>query len=70
MPPLPQLDELCGKYRVSRLPVVDDDGKLLGIIANRDLRFIPESEFAALKVHEVMTRMPLVTARWCQAAKA
>lgn len=57
-----QLDELCGKYRVSGLPVVDDDGKLLGIITNRDLRFIPESEFAALKVHEVMTRMPLVTA--------
>ncbi len=57
-----QLDELCGKYRVSGLPVVDGDGKLLGIITNRDLRFIPEEQFASLKVHEVMTAMPLVTA--------
>ncbi len=57
-----QLDELCGKYRVSGLPVVDGGGKLLGIITNRDLRFIPESEFATRTVRETMTPMPLVTA--------
>lgn len=57
-----QLDELCGKYRVSGLPVVDGGGKLLGIITNRDLRFIPEEEFSTRTVRETMTPMPLVTA--------
>ncbi|MBE6485023.1 MAG: IMP dehydrogenase [Actinomycetaceae bacterium] len=57
-----QLDELCGKYRVSGLPVVDDDRRLLGIITNRDLRFIPEEDFATRTVRETMTPMPLVTA--------
>lgn len=56
-----QLDELCGKYRVSGLPVVED-GKLIGIITNRDLRFIPEDEFAQRSVRDTMTPMPLVTA--------
>lgn len=55
------LDRLCGQYRVSGLPVVDEDHKLLGIITNRDLRFIPASEYATTKVHEAMTRMPLIT---------
>ncbi|MCI1676188.1 MAG: IMP dehydrogenase [Ancrocorticia sp.] len=59
---LSQLDELCGKYRVSGLPVVDNGGKLLGIITNRDLRFIPEEDFPRLTVREAMTPMPLVTA--------
>jgi IMP dehydrogenase len=56
------LDELCGRYRVSGLPVVDDSGVLLGIITNRDLRFIPVSEWATRRVREVMTPMPLITA--------
>ena len=38
-----QLDELCGKYKVSGLPVVDEGGYLLGIIANRYLLFVPSS---------------------------
>lgn len=57
-----QLDELCAKYRVSGLPVVDEAGKLLGIITNRDLRFVADSDFATTRVHELMTPMPLVTA--------
>ncbi len=57
-----ELDALCAKYRISGLPVVDRDDKLLGIITNRDLRFIPESEFAVRTVRETMTAMPLVTA--------
>jgi hypothetical protein len=32
---------ICGEYRVSGLPVVDTDNRLLGIITNRDLRFTP-----------------------------
>lgn len=57
-----ELDDLCGKYRVSGLPVVDGGNKLLGIITNRDLRFIPEEQFASRTVRETMTPMPLVTA--------
>ncbi|MBB1576361.1 MAG: IMP dehydrogenase [Propionibacterium sp.] len=56
---LREVDEACSQYRISGLPVVDDDGMLLGIITNRDLRF---EDDATRPVHEVMTRMPLVTA--------
>ena len=58
---LEDLDELCGQYRVSGLPVVDENRTLLGIITNRDLRFVPVSTWADLTVREVMTAMPLVT---------
>ena len=44
---LEELDETCGQYRVSGLPVVDEDDRLLGIITNRDLRFVPVGEWAA-----------------------
>jgi IMP dehydrogenase len=58
---LEDLDRICGEYRVSGLPVVDPDNKLLGIITNRDLRFTPVAEWATTKVDEIMTRMPLIT---------
>ncbi|BDZ62886.1 inosine-5'-monophosphate dehydrogenase [Demequina sediminis] len=60
---LAELDALCGKYRVSGLPVVDEDNRLVGIITNRDLRFVSPSEFATRLVREQMTAMPLITAR-------
>ncbi|WP_404374297.1 IMP dehydrogenase [Kytococcus sedentarius] len=56
---LAEVDELCGRFRVSGLPVVDEAGKLVGIITNRDLRF--ETDHSR-PVSEVMTRQPLVTA--------
>src|SRR4051794_38388239 len=59
---LAELDRLCGTYRVSGLPVVGEGGLLLGIITNRDLRFVPPGEFETLRVREIMTAMPLVTA--------
>ncbi len=59
---LEELDERCGQYRISGLPVVDSDRRLLGIITNRDLRFVPVAEWATTKVDEVMTPMPLITA--------
>ncbi len=59
---LAELDEVCGQYRISGLPVVDGDQRLLGIITNRDLRFVPVAEWATTKVDEVMTPMPLITA--------
>jgi IMP dehydrogenase len=60
---LEELDEICGEYRVSGLPVIDQDRKLLGIVTNRDLRFVPVAEWATKTVGEVMTPMPLITGR-------
>src|SRR5665647_1057714 len=57
---LAEVDELCGQFHISGLPVIDTDGLLVGIITNRDLRF--ETDFSR-PASEVMTRMPLVTAR-------
>lgn len=56
-----ELDDLCAQYRVSGLPVVDGDRRLLGIITNRDLLFVPREEFASRTVRELMTAMPLIT---------
>jgi IMP dehydrogenase len=53
-------DALMGRYRISGVPVTDDSGVLLGIVTNRDIRF--ERDFSRL-VRDVMTPMPLVTAR-------
>ena len=58
---LEELDEICGQYRVSGLPVIDEDQTLLGIITNRDLRFVPVAEWASRRVGDVMTPMPLIT---------
>ncbi|MDN5892827.1 MAG: IMP dehydrogenase [Nocardioides sp.] len=58
---LEELDRICGEYRVSGLPVVDPDNKLLGIITNRDLRFTPVAEWSTTQVNEVMTTDPLFT---------
>ena len=60
---LAELDALCAKYRVSGLPVVAPDRTLVGIITNRDLRFVNPSEFASRRVSDHMTPMPLITAR-------
>jgi IMP dehydrogenase len=55
-----EADELMGKYKISGVPIVDNKGKLVGIITNRDMRFI--SDYNA-KISEVMTREEdLVTA--------
>ncbi len=59
---LEDLDARCGQYRVSGLPVIDDDGTLLGMITNRDLRFVPVAEWGDTLVGNVMTPMPLITA--------
>ena len=59
---LAEWDQLCGRYRISGLPVVDSDGVLLGIITNRDTRFVPGDEYETTPVHEIMTKMPLITA--------
>ncbi|NLN00199.1 MAG: CBS domain-containing protein, partial [Campylobacteraceae bacterium] len=51
--------EIMAEFRISGVPVVDKDKKLIGILTNRDLRF--EQDFERL-VEEAMTKMPLITA--------
>ena len=57
-----EVDALCAKYRISGLPVIDDDGKLVGIITNRDMRFVSGFERQTTFVKDVMTSENLVTA--------
>jgi IMP dehydrogenase len=56
---LADVDRLCGRYRISGVPVVDQSGVLLGIVTNRDMRF---EENMGRPARDVMTPMPLVTA--------
>ena len=58
---LADLDKLCGKFHISGLPVVDKENKLVGIITNRDMRFIASEDYDTLKVKDVMTKENLVT---------
>ena len=52
-------DALMGKYKISGVPVVDKSGKLVGIITNRDMRFLTDFN---QKIGEVMTKENLITA--------
>lgn len=52
-------EELMGKYRISGVPIVNADNKLVGILTNRDLRFVHDY---SMKIKEVMTVENLVTA--------
>ncbi len=56
-----EVDAICGEYRVSGLPVVDAEGVLVGIITNRDMRFIPAAERTTTRVADAMKPMPLIT---------
>jgi len=58
-----EVDALCGHYRVSGLPVVDDNGVLVGIVTNRDVRFVLDVQRTTTLVKDVMTPMPLITAK-------
>lgn len=53
-----EADTLMAEYHISGVPVVDEANTLIGIITNRDMRFISDM---TLKVSEVMTAAPLVT---------
>ena len=56
---LADANNLMGKFRISGVPIVDDEGKLVGIITNRDLKF--EKDFSK-KISERMTSENLITA--------
>ncbi|MCL2594006.1 MAG: IMP dehydrogenase [Promicromonosporaceae bacterium] len=59
---LDELDRLAGEYRISGFPVLDADGRLIGMVTNRDLRFTPAAEWTTTTVAQVMTPQPLITA--------
>lgn len=50
--------ELMARYKISGVPITDDNGILVGILTNRDLRFLERTD---VKVSEVMTRENLIT---------
>jgi IMP dehydrogenase len=50
---------LMARYRISGVPVTEENGRLVGIVTNRDIRFERDH---SRRVHDVMTPMPLITA--------
>ncbi|MBV6716887.1 IMP dehydrogenase [Paenibacillus chitinolyticus] len=52
-------EALMAKFRISGVPIVDENKKLVGILTNRDLRFVHDY---SIKIEEVMTKENLVTA--------
>lgn len=54
-----EADELMGKYKISGVPICDPDKRLIGIITNRDMRFLTD---LGVKIKDVMTTEKLVTA--------
>lgn len=58
---LAEVDALCGQFRISGVPVIEDDGTLVGIVTNRDMRFIEPEDMDATLVRDVMTPLPLIT---------
>ncbi len=52
--------EIMARYKISGVPVVEEDNRLVGIVTNRDLRFETDMN---KKVREVMTKEDLVTAK-------
>ena len=53
-----EADALMHKYKISGVPVCDENGRLVGILTNRDMRFITDY---SVKIKEVMTKDGLVT---------
>ena len=56
---LADADDLMGQYKISGLPVIEEDGKLIGIITNRDLKYRKDYD---TPVVDVMTKENLITA--------
>ena len=55
---LGEADALMAKYRISGVPIVDEEGRLVGIITNRDMKFETDMN---RRIEEVMTSKNLVT---------
>jgi IMP dehydrogenase len=58
---LHQAEEIMSTYKISGIPIVDREMKLVGILTNRDIRFVEPADYDQ-PVENFMTRQPLVTA--------
>lgn len=54
-----QAEEIMQRYKISGLPVIEEDGKLIGIITNRDIKYRKDMNQL---VGEIMTKEKLITA--------
>ena len=52
-------NQVMSKFSISGIPIVDEDGKLIGILTNRDLRFDPDENIV---IKDIMTKENLITA--------
>ena len=59
---LQQAEDIMSTYKISGVPIVDEENKLVGILTNRDIRFVEPSDYR-LPVSQFMTGQPLVTAQ-------
>jgi IMP dehydrogenase len=57
---LKDAQSLMHEYKISGVPVVDDANNLLGILTNRDMRFVKDFSLTA---EQTMTKMPLITGK-------
>jgi IMP dehydrogenase len=60
--PLKRAEEIMSTYHISGVPITNPDGKLVGILTNRDIRFVELKDYD-LPVSQFMTSDPLITAR-------
>jgi len=58
---LQQAEDIMSHYQISGVPIVDSENKLVGILTNRDIRFVEPSDYHQ-PVSKFMTPQPLVTA--------
>jgi IMP dehydrogenase len=58
---LQQAEEIMSNYKISGVPIVDQEKKLVGILTNRDIRFVEPSDYGQ-PISMFMTPQPLVTA--------
>jgi IMP dehydrogenase len=59
---LREAEQIMSTYHISGVPIVEQGGKLVGILTNRDVRFVEQADYD-LPVSQFMTSQPLVTAR-------
>lgn len=59
--PLRRAEDIMSTYHISGVPITDPDGRLVGILTNRDIRFVEQADYD-LPVSRFMTREGLVTA--------
>jgi IMP dehydrogenase len=55
-----EAERILSLYRISGLPIVDDNNKLMGIVTNRDLKYLKETDCL---VTEIMTKDNLITGK-------